>query len=1177
MTATFVDQINFEFISIAISNTTKHRIIRINEDNFVVDPILTLPINTACYFESNAKSYKLQGQLNNFLKQHEEFKEVFLIFDDELDNQVHRAADRIIAENLGINNFIKGYEQFISNRNQNSINSQLQMYFGVQSISSIKISITKNLINKIEFIFAPLKHEGETLIKLKDQTLQVYSLLGENNIIYPEIDEVSFFFYNLIINFRDHHLESQITNDNQIQINFKRQPDLEFIYAFVDITLIAQYIHKLVCIIDKENEIKAINIQHTDEITTNNKYSLYSFVDDMIIFNYCKYYEFMFSNFILDYLNRKQINQIYKINQNITYSGPQILETKLDLTSRAIFSGLNQTDQVELLSIIDMNMTIHNQDKANPLEFKELILIPKVDGFYINLFYIKSFQHPALAKYNNQRQSQYQVGDEVHFLLHPINSSLSLDQQLQKLQVKLSLGQMEQKKYNLSQLLFQTSDLEHLIANCLFLSNNFVLVTIKSDSRLKINIYSTSSITLSQQNYQFSRQLNFEYLISTAQDLEKTIHVSVTHDEKTVKVKLEKDDHTTYGKGHKQLMEILLKEAKRNKKEIYQSVESTTHSSKLQSGNTINMLSNQDIAVATRAGVLRKDYIEFRDSNCNLVEQFTCGKVSFVHSIFNQIQYVPEKERAEEGLNLIWIPTFKGIYHLFIDNVKIEGRFIILANVPDLEISVIEIQSKFEVIPFCETILIQFYLKDKFENCYGDTENQIYSESNCDIKQVSGSQSISNLTFYNLTKDGNLNVNLTFDPIDLFVFNDTAEVEFFINNQLKTSQIWNLSGLGLNKRIQRFQEVINQVWKPTSYNLNISRVNFLEDLLELAEKKLNYQFSIKFQNEAGIDAGGLKREFYDMIGNVLKDEKFKFFSPVSSDQNKYFLHQKFNKQKNKERYALLFGKLIANSICNSYLIGIDIIAPFWKVVFNERIVFNDLNLIWDLDTYNNYEKLKTMSEEELKSVCLLFTYSSDNTETELIAEGSKIHVTQENLELYLNKTAEYVIHKQFDKIYKSFIEGFQSVLDISVSYCEYHLCICQKWLMNAEMFHFTQGFLEISSDVLLQKFTFSGGKPQHKSYFENYVNQADTETLKNMLKFITGNQYDNSLGSSSIPFDQSSYVISVKFDLGLSDRKLPLSHTCFKSIEVPLYKSFAELKQKFDIAFTIGCEGYGFG
>ncbi|CAD8199656.1 unnamed protein product [Paramecium octaurelia] len=1166
MTPTFVDQINFDFIS---NNSLKRQqsaiqpntvFIRINEDNFVVDPIPTLPINTACYFESNAKSYKLQGELNNFVQQHEEFREVFLIFDDELDSQVHRAADRIIAENSGITSFIQGYEQFISNNNQNSINSSLQMFFGVQSISSIKINIIKNLITKIEIIFAPFKHEGEALIKLKDQTLQVYSFLGETKIHYPEIDEVSNFFYNLIINFKDHHFESQITNDNQIQINFKRVPDLEFIQVFVDIVLIAQYIHQLVCIIDKENQIKAINIQHTDEIKTNNKYSFYQFVDDVIIINYCKYFDFKFSNFILDYLNRKQINEINKVQQNFSYSGPQILQKQLDLIPKAIFSGVNQTDQVDLLSIIDMNVTIHNQEKADPLEFKELILIPKVNGCYINLFYFKSFQHPTLAKYNNQKQSQYQVGEEVHFLLHPINSQHSLDQQLQKLKVIVSLGQMEKKKYSLSQLIFQNSDQEHLITKFLFLSNNFMLVTMKSDSRLKINIYSTSSITLSQQNYQFSRQLNFEYQIYTVQDLEKTIHVSVTHGQKTIKVKLEKDDHTTYGKGNKQLMKILSKESKRNKKEIYQSVESTTHSSELQSGNTINMISNQDIAAATRAGVLRKDYIEFRDSNCNVVEQFICEKVSFVHSIFYQIQYVPEKERVGEGLNLIWTPTFKGIYHLFIDNVKIEGRFVVLANVPDLEKSAIEIQDNLEVIPFCEKILISFYLKDKFENCYGDTENQIFSESNCNVKQVSGNQSKLNLTFTNLTKVGNLNAYLIFDPIEVLVLEDTAAVEYFINNQLKKSQIWKLSGLGLDKRRQRFQQAVNQVWKPTSYNLNISRVNFLEDLLELAEKKLNYQFSIKFNNEPGIDAGGLKREFYDMIGNTLKDENYKFFSPVSSNQSKYFLHPKFNKQKNKERYALLFGKLIANAICNSYLIGIDIIAPFWKVVFDERIVFTDLSLIWDKDTYNNYEKLKTMSEEDLESVCLVFTYSTGNIETDLIVKGSQTNVTKKNLELYLNKTAEYVIHKQFDKIYKSFIEGFSSVLDISVY---------QKWLMPAEMSLLTQGLLEIKSEILLQKFTFSGGKPQHKSYFETYVSQASPETLKNMLKFITG--------SSSIPFDQSSYVISVRFDSGLSDRKLPLSHTCFKSIEVPLYKSFAELKQKLDIAFTIGFEGYGFG
>jgi hypothetical protein len=87
-------------------------------------------------------------------------------------------------------------------------------------------------------------------------------------------------------------------------------------------------------------------------------------------------------------------------------------------------------------------------------------------------------------------------------------------------------------------------------------------------------------------------------------------------------------------------------------------------------------------------------------------------------------------------------------------------------------------------------------------------------------------------------------------------------------------------------------------------------MNFLQDLLELADKKMNINFSIKFQDEPGIDAGGLKREFYDMIGNTLKDDTYKFFQPVQGNLGKYFLHNNFNKLKNKEKYALLFGKVL---------------------------------------------------------------------------------------------------------------------------------------------------------------------------------------------------------------------------------------------------------------------------
>lgn len=77
--------------------------------------------------------------------------------------------------------------------------------------------------------------------------------------------------------------------------------------------------------------------------------------------------------------------------------------------------------------------------------------------------------------------------------------------------------------------------------------------------------------------------------------------------------------------------------------------------------------------------------MEFKDSDGNTVLDFTVKSIFYIHSLFNQIQYIPEISRFEEGINLKWSPTFKGIYNLYIDNVKIQGRFIILAAIPNID------------------------------------------------------------------------------------------------------------------------------------------------------------------------------------------------------------------------------------------------------------------------------------------------------------------------------------------------------------------------------------------------------------------------------------------------------------------------------------------------------------
>ena len=56
-------------------------------------------------------------------------------------------------------------------------------------------------------------------------------------------------------------------------------------------------------------------------------------------------------------------------------------------------------------------------------------------------------------------------------------------------------------------------------------------------------------------------------------------------------------------------------------------------------------------------------------------------------------------------------------------------------------------------------------------------------------------------------------------------------------------------------------------------------------------------------------------------------------------------------------------------------------------------------------------------------------------------------------------------------------------------------------------------------------------------------------------------------------YDLSTSKIVVEFR-GKS-ASLPVSHTCFRTIEIPLYKSFEDMKKKLDVAFLLASESFG--
>lgn len=83
--------------------------------------------------------------------------------------------------------------------------------------------------------------------------------------------------------------------------------------------------------------------------------------------------------------------------------------------------------------------------------------------------------------------------------------------------------------------------------------------------------------------------------------------------------------------------------------------------------------------------------------------------------------------------------------------------------------------------------------------------------------------------------------------------------------------------MNYSKRKGQFDGSISK-FKKGSKSITINRERFAEELLNNFEDfDLKNKLSITFKGENGIDAGGLSREFYELIGKMMKDPSYQFF------------------------------------------------------------------------------------------------------------------------------------------------------------------------------------------------------------------------------------------------------------------------------------------------------------
>ncbi len=348
--------------------------------------------------------------------------------------------------------------------------------------------------------------------------------------------------------------------------------------------------------------------------------------------------------------------------------------------------------------------------------------------------------------------------------------------------------------------------------------------------------------------------------------------------------------------------------------------------------------------------------------------------------------------------------------------------------------------------------------------------------------------------------------------------------------------------------------------------------------LDTGEELRTRELRISFVGEMGLDAGGLKREWYRLVTQELFNPAYGLFEETEPGSNK-FKPNPLSGIINPEHHSDYFrfaGQFVARAICDRHPIPAYFTRHFYRQILSggrAPVVVGD----YEDEAPLHFRNLQALLSPDVPDEVLLdLTFTADVFElgklkqVELLPGGAGVAVDQSNKEQYVQLLIEHKLRLSVELQMKAFLEGFYSVLP--------HRLISNKFRPQ-ELAIVIAGSPDINVEDLAQHTMYdrcSFESPQIV-WFWNVVRAFSRRHLVLLLTFVTG--------SSQVPLggfanlrqggsgEHGPFVITL---MSGASNVLPSAHTCFNQIVLPEYTSQEELAVKLVLAIEDGQDSFGY-
>ena len=366
-------------------------------------------------------------------------------------------------------------------------------------------------------------------------------------------------------------------------------------------------------------------------------------------------------------------------------------------------------------------------------------------------------------------------------------------------------------------------------------------------------------------------------------------------------------------------------------------------------------------------------------------------------------------------------------------------------------------------------------------------------------------------------------------------------------------------------------------WEEGHIRVNVRRTNLLVDAMEALEsvkkEDLRKTFRFEFQGEPGIDAGGVAREWFQLVSEQLFNPDVALFSNSAINQ----MCMQINPMSgfcNEEhlRYFHFCGRLFGKALFDRQIVNAHFVSNLYKHILGWPVTTEDLESL-DSDVHQNLLKLLTM--DDVSIIDLDFTASinvlGEHKEEDLKPDGANCAVTNDNLEEYLGLQCQYRLMNRVSEQTKHLLQGFYDVIDeplLSVfDFQELELLLCglpdidvRDWRSNSEY---------------AGEYEKKGAAHKNvKMFWEVVEEEFSVEQRARLLQFTTGTSGVPAAGFAMLQGNDGNIRKFTVNSITKQASIFPRAHTCFNRIDLPLYENKKELKKYLTLAVSMECTGF---